>query len=304
MNPKERTTAKGEHLLSLMTDFPNKFIYYPLANLLYYLVSRTPITPTQVTIGHILMAITGSFFLFRSYPGDLLLTFAFFQFRAILDCLDGTLARRKNMSSEIGRIIDNLGDAIGFVFLMAGFVAYFLKQGNFTGTQIFLLIFTTLLVSGIMAQGTDFYRRKFAYALREDRDIISEEVSRKYHLIKSGQASPLLYWGYWNDWFQILVFAPASIKSLRAHIRQSEKPEEYRHDVERIRNNIDNPRMKLAMFTTAMMSGDNSVFILTLGLLAEKPEMAFYTNIIYGIVMLAFAALGMRFFFNSQSGKK
>jgi len=297
----QKAVAKGEHLLSLMTDFPNKFIYYPLAHLLYYPVALTPVTPTQITIAHILCAIAGTVFLIRGEPGDILITFVLFQVRAVFDCLDGTLARRKNMSSEIGRIIDNLGDAIGFLCLMSGFTVYFTRSGRFTGLEIFALIFLTVLVSGIMAQGTDFYRRKFSYALKEDRDIISEEISRKHHTLREGGGSPLLWWGYANDWFQILVFAPASLRHLREHIRSSRKPEEYRYDVEKIRANTDSPRLKLAMFITAMMSGDNAVFVITLGLLTDKPEYGLFANLAYGIFMLIAAAITMNFFFHRKA---
>lgn len=300
---KDNSTTKiiqAESLLPLMTDFPNKFIYYPLANLFYYPVSFTPLKPTHITLAHIVFAIIGSLLIVRGEKHDFLIAFFLFQLRAIFDCLDGTLARRKNLASELGRIIDNLGDAIGFIFLMIAFTFYLLQTGKATKWETVIVIFLSVVVTAVMAQGTDFYRRKFSYAIKEGNDIISQEISRKYHEIKNNKGGPLLYYGYANDWFQIMIFMPGSLRSLRKHIRESNTPDEYIHDVNIIREKAGTYHSKMAMFVTALMSGDNAVFIITLGLLTPYPEYALLVNIAYGLVMLISGMTIMHFFFRKN----
>lgn len=294
---EDARVARGISLLPLMTDFPNKFIYYPLANLFYYPVALTPLKPTHITIAHIIFAIVGSLFIIRGQGHDYIIAFVLFQLRAIFDCLDGTLARRKNLSSELGRIIDNLGDAIGFLCLMTAFSFYLAKNTAYPGWQITIIIFLTIFISGVMAQGTDFYRRKFSHALKDGRDIISEEISRKYHKLRNKEGGALLWYGYANDWFQILAFTPGSVRRLHAHIKSSHKPDDYIHDVITIREKADSPMLKLSMFITAMMSGDNAVFIIALGLLTPKPEYALFANMAYGLTMLMAGGIIMHYFF-------
>lgn len=293
-------TSVGENLISLMTDFPNKFIYYPMANLWYIPFSYTPITPTQVTIVHTILAFVGAWFLSYGSVTDLWIAFVIFQVRAVLDCLDGTIARRKNMSSELGRNLDMLGDTIGFLCLMTGYY-FFMRNHNYGILETVGTLLLSTTVSGIMAQGTDHYRRKFSAALREGKDTIVEEIQKKHNAIASGKGSFLLWFSYLNDWFQILVLNPGSIARLRAYLKSSGGETEFLHDVETIRNNLASPRLKFAMFLVGMLSGDVAIFILLMGFPFGKPVEAMYVNMAYGILMIAIVGIVMGNFFRTTS---
>jgi phosphatidylglycerophosphate synthase len=293
---KETQIAK---LVSLMTDFPNKFIYYPMANLWYIPFSYTPITPTQVTIVHTFLAFVGAWFLARGSATDLWIAFVIFQVRAVLDCLDGTIARRKNMSSELGRNLDMLGDTIGFLCLVTGYY-FFMRQNNaysIPETVGTLLLSTT--ISGVMAQGTDHFRRKFSAALREGKDTIVDEIEKKHRTIAAGQGTFLLWFSYLNDWFQILVFNPGSISRLRTYLKGAKGQTEFVHDVETIRRNLDSPMLKFAMFMVGMLSGDVAIFILLMGFPFAKPVEAMYVNMAYGVVMIGIVGIVMARFFRT-----
>ncbi|MBN8220169.1 MAG: CDP-alcohol phosphatidyltransferase family protein [Spirochaetes bacterium] len=297
---EQQKSSVGENLISLMTDFPNKFIYYPMANLWYIPFSYTPITPTQVTIVHTIMAFVGAWFLGRGSVSDLWIAFAIFQVRAVLDCLDGTIARRKNMSSELGRNLDMLGDSIGFLCLMTGYY-FFMRNHNYGILETVGTLFMSTLISGIMAQGTDHYRRKFSAALREGKDTIVEEIQKKHNAIAGGKGTFLLWFSYLNDWFQILVLNPGSIGRLRAYLKNSGGETEFVHDVETIRGNLNSPKLKFAMFMVGMLSGDVAIFILLMGFPFAKPVEAMYVNMAYGVLMIAVVGIVMARFFGSAA---
>ncbi len=297
----EQKETPATKLISLMTDFPNKFIYYPMANLWYIPFSYTPITPTQVTIVHTFLAFVGAWFLSRGSATDLWIAFIIFQVRAVLDCLDGTIARRKNMSSELGRNLDMLGDTIGFLCLMTGYY-FFMRLNNahsIPETVGTLLLSTT--VSGVMAQGTDHFRRKFSAALRDGKDTIVEEIEKKYRTIAAGNGTFLLWFSYLNDWFQILVFNPGSISRLRTYLKGAKGETEFVHDVETIRGNLQSPMLKFAMFMVGMMSGDVAIFILLMGFPFAMPVQAMYVNMAYGVLIIAIVGIVMAKFFSIKT---
>lgn len=296
------TPQSGEKLIGLMTDFPNKFIYYPLANLFFIPIKYTPITPTQVTIVHTIMAFVGAWFLSRGTDTDLWIAFAIYQLRAVLDCLDGTIARRKNMSSELGRNLDMLGDTIGFLCLTTGFYFYFRINNQYSILETIGILLANTAVSGVMAQGTDHYRRKFSAAIREQKDIIVEEITKKYRVISSGEGTFLTWFSYLNDWFQILVFNPGSIGRLRRYLRNSAEETEFVHDVETIRRDYNSGLLKFAMFMVGMLSGDVAIFIVLLGLPLAMPIEAMAVNMAYGALMIVIVAIVMaRLFHPSRS---
>lgn len=297
----ENKEAPGtKSLIRLMTDFPNRFIYYPMANLWYIPFSYTPITPTQVTILHTFLAFVGAYFLAMGSPRELWIAFIIFQVRAVLDCLDGTIARRKNMSSELGRNLDMLGDTIGFLCLMTGYY-FFMRNHNYGIIETVVTLFMSTLISGIMAQGTDHYRRKFSAALREGKDTIVEEIQKKHNAIASGKGTFLLWFSYLNDWFQILVLNPGSIGRLRAYLKNSGGETEFLQDVQTIRNNLTSPRLKFAMFMVGMLSGDVAIFILLMGFPFAKPVEAMYVNMAYGVLMIVIVGIVMERFFGNHA---
>lgn len=296
-------SSRGESLIPLMTDFPNKFIYYPLANLAYIPFSYTPITPTQVTIVHTIMAFVGAWFITQGSQADLLIAFVLYQTRAVLDCLDGTIARRKNMSSDFGRNLDMLGDTIGFLCLTTGFYFYFRINERFSVLETIGILFLNTAISGVMAQGTDHFRRKFSAALRENRDIVVDEISRKHRLIASGEGSFLVWFGYLNDWFQILAFNPGSIGRLRSHLKNADSTTEFVHDVQTIRKNLDSRFLKFIMYMIGMMSGDVAIFIILLGLPFGFIFEAMIVNMAYGLLTIIIVGIVMAKFFGGRHAR-
>ena len=85
------------------------YINRPVSNLITYLILDTPITPNQVSLSTIPIALLASlsYLLGRPILGGLL-----FHLSSILDGVDGEIARARGVSSPLGRIIDSLCDRV------------------------------------------------------------------------------------------------------------------------------------------------------------------------------------------------
>jgi phosphatidylglycerophosphate synthase len=102
MNNKFKKVIKKADLISY-------YFYMRIANILLRIIYKTNITPNIVTIFFIIFGITAGVLYSNSFTifGIVILTFSY-----SLDCLDGQLARFKNLHSEFGLWFDNTGDRI------------------------------------------------------------------------------------------------------------------------------------------------------------------------------------------------
>jgi CDP-L-myo-inositol myo-inositolphosphotransferase len=81
----------------------------PLSNLITYLLLETSVTPNQVSLSTIPVAVVSSLSYLYGRPiiGGLLL-----QLSSILDGVDGEIARVRGIASPLGRVIDSLCDRV------------------------------------------------------------------------------------------------------------------------------------------------------------------------------------------------
>ncbi len=116
----------------------NRYIARPKAAVLVYVLRRTRITPNQVTLFSLLVAVTG-FATLVLCPGRIGLIAAaiVLHFAFVLDCVDGQLARIKGLSSSVGAYLDFLVDEIKAVLLIASCSARLALDGKipFWGTE-------------------------------------------------------------------------------------------------------------------------------------------------------------------------
>lgn len=78
----------------------------------------TPITPNMITFINLLLCLP--FVLWACYLKNYFLIAIGIQLYAIFDVLDGNLARNKNMSSKLGKILDYVADTL---FYIIGYIA-------------------------------------------------------------------------------------------------------------------------------------------------------------------------------------
>lgn len=93
---------------------------YPLARrLTVFIVNRTQITPNQVTFTAMgLRLVTAGCFATGTRWGLVIGALAYY-LAYVCDCTDGTVARIKRQTSELGRYLDHVADLIGDVLILA-----------------------------------------------------------------------------------------------------------------------------------------------------------------------------------------
>ena len=138
--------------------FWNTWVCRPPAAALVHLLSGTRVTPNQVTLSAFVVALAAAalIVLLPGYFG-LLAAVVLFELSYVLDCVDGMLARLRNVQSTPGHLLDFLMDEIkAFVILGAVALRLHLERGDarFLMLGVFGLV---CLASGIAL--TTFQRR-------------------------------------------------------------------------------------------------------------------------------------------------
>ena len=103
------------------------FITNEVSLFITWLLSRTRITPNQVTLASIGCGILCAAF----YANGIFLGGSFFLFFShVFDCTDGNLARAKEMFSSLGKWLDMFGDRFSESILFMGIGVYFFRMGS------------------------------------------------------------------------------------------------------------------------------------------------------------------------------
>lgn len=138
--------------------FWNAYVCRPIAAVLVSAIEGTRITPNQITISAVFVAL-GSVAILLLVPGHLGLLAAalVFELSYVLDCADGMLARFRGTASPVGHLLDFLMDELkAFCLLAAVAVRLFQEHGD-TRFLLLGLFGLVALASGIAL--TTFMRR-------------------------------------------------------------------------------------------------------------------------------------------------
>ncbi len=104
-------------LTSTADGFVDRFVNRPLGRPLSKLLVRTPISPNQVSIVSIVIGLASAWFFAR---GNFVAGALVFQLCAIIDCVDGDLARALFKQSRLGKWLDLGGDQVVHFSVFAG----------------------------------------------------------------------------------------------------------------------------------------------------------------------------------------
>lgn len=104
-------------LTSTADGLVDRFLNRPLGRPLSRLLVRTPISPNQVSIVSILIGVASAWFFAR---GNFVIGALVFQLCAIIDCVDGDLARALFKQSSLGKWLDLGGDQVVHFSVFAG----------------------------------------------------------------------------------------------------------------------------------------------------------------------------------------
>jgi phosphatidylglycerophosphate synthase len=137
----------------------NEYVCRPVAAVLVHALSGSRITPNQVTLASLAVAIVSAALLI-ALPGHggLVIAVVVYELSYVLDCVDGMLARLRGVQSMPGHLFDFLMDEIkAFLVLGAASVRLYLDRGR---NDVYLLLGIAglcALASGIAL--TTFVRR-------------------------------------------------------------------------------------------------------------------------------------------------
>jgi len=138
--------------------FWNTYVCRPVAAVLVSALAGTRITPNQITISAVFVALL-SVALLISVPGHvgLIVAVLVFELSYVLDCADGMLARFRGTASPVGHLLDFLMDEIKAFCLLAAVSVRLFEEHHDVRYLLLGLFGLVALASGIAL--TTFMRR-------------------------------------------------------------------------------------------------------------------------------------------------
>ncbi|QPJ62655.1 MAG: CDP-alcohol phosphatidyltransferase family protein [Candidatus Nitronauta litoralis] len=193
-NSKDEITS---HVLDDLVEPINRYAHVPIAGALVKPLTYTPITPNQVTLVSVLFGLAAAWEFSLGNVEGLLVGGLLFEASLILDCVDGQLARAKNMASDLGRLIDGVGGYIANLGVVVGIGLGFSE----TIPTLFGLTFITIL----RAIAYDYSKQAMTARIKDGEDWAQMEQDKIESQMKSTPSVLLtLYHGYLR--FQRMVF--------------------------------------------------------------------------------------------------
>ena len=98
----------------------DKYFNRPVGRPFSMLLVHTPVTPNQISVASIVIGLAGAWLLARGGQAEAILGATLFQLSAIVDCMDGDVARMVFKESPLGKWLDLLGDQIVHAAIFIG----------------------------------------------------------------------------------------------------------------------------------------------------------------------------------------
>ena len=170
-------------------EYADLFLFRPIAFIFVKLISKTEITPNQVTgMSLAVGALSGVFFAWGTNAtvaiGGLLIAAA-----TMLDCADGQLARLKNNGTPFGRILDGVVD---YLYTISAFVGIALGSMRNGMSPFAWWVFVSAAGASyaIQAGMFDYYRNEFLTGILGKSNFVDDEVqlfTREYENLRGSK---------------------------------------------------------------------------------------------------------------------
>lgn len=105
--------------------------------------------PNKLTILRIILAFICIGFILRNSFSSLIIAFIIFSLASITDFLDGYIARKRNLISDLGKILDPIADKI----LIIGVFCALLELGIINSWMVILIMFREFIITGLRLYG-------------------------------------------------------------------------------------------------------------------------------------------------------
>ena len=103
------------------TDWLAYYFYQPIAYIILKIIKKTKITPNQITVFSLVFGVFGALLIFYN-P---IIALAFLNISFVFDCLDGQMARYKQIFSAFGMFLDNVSDRFVESFYIVSISYYY-----------------------------------------------------------------------------------------------------------------------------------------------------------------------------------
>ena len=240
----------------------NTYYRYPVALAMTRVLVHTPVTPNQISLLQPVFAAGAGWAVTHSDWRYHVLAVALFEIRSILDCVDGSLARAKKMSSPNGHAIDAAADWLGVVFLYIG-IFHFLYHHTPAGVSTLMAMGVTslaLLQGAVRSMASDHYKNKYIGIFERKRDDTPVTLRDKLLAIRRGGAPLFTYVDVFILWNSHLMF-----EGERFNVDRSKPLSE--KSIEHMSKNESSLRTKLIGFVWSISSGDAFLSFVVLSIL-------------------------------------
>jgi phosphatidylglycerophosphate synthase len=190
-------TDENEHALKDLAEPVNIYIHDPIAKRFVRVLKNTCFTPNQVTYLSVLVGFVSGYSFSQgtwlsSIAGGILL-----ELTLILDCVDGQLARAKNMASDWGRLIDGIAGYFAYLAVVYGIIAGY---PDFQSALIAIAVFTIL-----RAISYDYCKQTFGMMVLKGYDGMDREIQSTVGKIVQKSSAVLVVYFYYMQ-VQQLIF--------------------------------------------------------------------------------------------------
>jgi len=179
----------------------NTYFMRPIAGFVVAVLSRTPITPNQVTILNLLIfVVAAALFIALPTARGGLVAVGVLELSYLLDCTDGMLARHKGLASKEGHLFDFFTDEIKAVLLAGALAVRLFRTGGLgldaaawpAGDARFLLAgIAGVIILASAISLTNFVRRPELSGKETSVAAYYETVERERHRSITGRLAEL-----------------------------------------------------------------------------------------------------------------
>ena len=258
-------SEKTEHVLKDLAEPINIYIHEPIAKRLVSVLKNTSITPNQVTYLSVLVGFASGYSFSHgnweaSIIGGILL-----ELTLILDCVDGQLARAKNMASDLGRLIDGIAGYFAYLAVVLGII---FGYPDFQTALIIIAVFTIL-----RAISYDYCKQTFGTIVLKGYDGMEKDIQTTFEKIhhKSSmililyfyymQAQQMIFRGQWNTLGNL-----KNLREIDSKILDPDQRLEYFNKLKNLIkiwrwNGLDFPLFLIALLGLLSMPGNSLNFL-------------------------------------------
>ena len=186
-----------EHALKELAEPINIHINDPIAKTIVGVLKDTFITPNQVTYLSVLAGFASGYSFSQGNSISSIFGGSLLELTLILDCVDGQLARAKNMASDLGRLIDGIAGYFAYLAVVYGIISGY---PNFSTEVIVIAIFTIL-----SAVSYDYCKQTMGMMALKGFDGVQMEIQNTFEKLQKKTSNILVLYFYYMQ-VQRLIF--------------------------------------------------------------------------------------------------